>query len=478
MCDFIMQKIERGENEQATKILLEPRGSFKSTVGTVAYSLWQLIRNPDHTILITNEKLDKAKGFLKEIKSHITDNEIFKLLYGDLSCEKKFGSRWSDARIDVATRVKQGAAPNIEASSVESSETGKHVDEIIADDLVGKSNYNTPEQLRKVDEYIKDLGAVLNPGGVLNMIGTRWDYRDCYNTQLEFIKELGKYARADVLIEQAIREDGSYLFPERLSEQFLKSQRIKLQTYFFSCQYQNSPVAREDALIQLISKYGAKIGDEDASEFFSKYCKNFVTADFAYTENVTSDSTVILVSSVDQRNGNLYVRYWKKWKTNKPMEVIDELFRIDNEYKPVKYGLEKNNYINWLKHPLERAMREKNHYLNLDPKDGLPHYGPGSNKNARLRNLAPNFNFGNWFIREDMTELEDQLLLLTYDGVKGHDDLLDALVMQDEVFFWGTEDTANKYENENQGPTEDGEWDTYGSITERRQDVKHPWMYF
>jgi len=478
MCDFIMRDIERGENEQATKILLEPRGSFKSSVGTIAYSLWRLVNNPNHTILITNEKLDKSKGFLKEIKAHITDNETFKFLYGDLSCEKRFGSRWSDARIDINTRTKHGAAPSIEASSVESSETGKHVDEIIADDLVGKSNSGTPEQLHKIDDYVKDLGAVLNPGGCINFIGTRWDYRDCYNTQLEFIKELGEYARADVLVEQAVRESGEYLFPERLSEQFLKSQRAKLGTYFYSCQYMNSPVSREDALIQTISKYGDKIDGIPADEFFKTYCKNFVSGDFAYTENVTSDSTVLLVSSVDQRNGNLYVRYWRKWKTSDPVQVIEELFRIDDEYKPVKYGLEKNNYINWLRHPLERAMRERSNYLNLDPKDGIPHYGPGSNKNARLRNLAPNFNFGNWYIREDMSELEDQLLLLTYDGVKGHDDLLDALVMQDEIVFSGTQDTSNKYDNEELPREDDDEWSSYDSVAARPSRSRNDWMYY
>ena len=476
MCDFIVREIERSENEQATKILLEPRGSFKSSVGTIAYALWMLVRDPNMSILITNEKLDKAKAFLKELKSHITDNETFKLLYGDLSCEKAPMRRWSDARIDIQTRTKHGAAPSVEASSVESSETGKHVELIICDDLVGKSNSGTPEQLRKVDDYVKDLGAVLNPGGTMLFIGTRWDYRDTYNTQLEFIKDLGKFSRADVLIESSTRENGSLFFPERLSEQFLKSQRAKLGTYFFSCQYQNNPVSREDALVKTISKYGAKIGDEPSSEFFDTYCKNFVTGDFAYTENVTSDSTVLLVSSVDQRNGNLYVRYWRKWKTNNPVEVIEELFRIDEEYKPVKYGLEKNNYINWLKHPLERSMRERSHYLNLDPRDGLPHYGPGSNKNARLRNLAPNFNFGNWFIKEDMTELEDQLLLLTYDGVKGHDDLLDALVMQDEIIFWGAEDTANKYENEEVRPMGDEEWGKYGTVATPPQK-KNEWMY-
>ena len=483
MCDFIMRDIERGENEQATKILLEPRGSFKSTVGTVARTLWELVRNPNITILITNEKLDKSKAFLKEIKAHISDNKTFRLLYGDLSCEKVPMRKWSDGRIDIKTRVRHGAAPSVEASSVESSETGKHVDLIIADDLVGKSNSGTPEQLAKIDEYVKDLGAVLNPGGELFMIGTRWDYRDCYNTQFEHIKSLGEFARADILIEQAEREDGSLLFPERLSEQFLKSQRIKLGTYFYSCQYMNSPVAREDAMIQRIDKYGDKIGEMTAEEFFDTHCNHFVTGDFAYTENTTSDSTVLLVCAVNRKTGKLYVRYWKKWKTNDPVEVIDELFAIEKKYKPMRYGLEKNNYINWLKHPLERAMRERGVFLNLygpnGSTDGLPHYGPGSNKAARLRGLAPNFNFGNWVIHESMTEMEDQLLLLTYDGVKGHDDLLDALAMQDEILFWGQESVANKYENDEaqMRPVVNGDY-VYGSIAERKQVEPDAWMYY
>ena len=474
MSRFMMNNIEREENEQATKILLEPRGSFKSTVGTISYTLWKLINNPNYTILISNEKLDKSKGFLKAIKTHITDNPRFRLLYGDLCCERVKGRKWSQDMIDIKTRTIHGETPSVKASSVERSETGTHFDEIICDDLVGKDNSNTIEQLMKVDEYVKDLGAVLQPDGCMSFIGTRWDYRDCYNTQFEHIKTLGRYARADILIESAEKEDGSLFFPERLTEQFLKSQRVKLGTYFFSCQYLNEPVAREDALVQNIEKYGDAIGGVPAEEYFNSYCNNFVTADFAYTENVTSDSTVILVSSVNRKTGKLYVRYWKKWKTNDPAQVIEELFRVHKQYNPIRYGLEKNNYINWLKHPLERAMRERGVFLNLDPKEGLPHYGPGSNKNARLRGLAPNFNFGNCVIHESMTELEDQLLLLTYDGVKGHDDLLDALAMQDEITFWGEETTANKYENDEMVGRP--EWGKYGTVAGPAAE-QNSWYY-
>jgi hypothetical protein len=66
----------------------------------------------------------------------------------------------------------------------------------------------------------------------------------------------------------------------------------------------------------------------------------------------------------------------------------------------------------------------------------------------RLRGIAPRFNFGECFIAPEMTELEDQLLTLTYDGPRGHDDLLDALAMQNEIVIWGKGAVENAYDNE------------------------------
>ena len=145
MCDFVTTPIQRGENEQGTKILLEPRGSFKSSVVTIGYVLWRLVKDPNLTVIITNEKLDKAKAFLKEIKTHMTDNQTFIACYGDLSCERIPMKKWSDSRIDIKTRTIHGKSPSIEVSSVESSEAGKHCKLIVCDDLVGKGNSGTPE---------------------------------------------------------------------------------------------------------------------------------------------------------------------------------------------------------------------------------------------------------------------------------------------------------------------------------------------
>jgi len=47
-----------------------------------------------------------------------------------------------------------------------------------------------------------------------------------------------------------------------------------------------------------------------------------------------------------------------------------------------------------------------------------------------------------------MVELKEQLQLLTYDGVRGHDDRIDAEAMQEEIFVWGVSAPTSREENE------------------------------
>jgi len=486
-CSFLQREVPHGPGEQVTKLALMPRGSFKTVCGTVGYTLWRLANNPDLTVLITNEKLDKSKNFLKEIKGHISDNKRFKALFGDWSCENKRGKKWSETRIDIATRTITSAAPTIEVSSVESSETGKHVDLLVCDDLVGASNITTPEQMDKVIEYYKDLGAVLKPGGEMVIIGTRWDYRDLYQYIMDVKDQLGDLARIEILMKSAHNEDGSLFFPEELSEQLLANQRVKMGHYFYSCQYENMPVDKDNALIKKsdILKWRYKlpgspdlrdgimhIRKEDLDKFF-----HYVTIDLAHTDNKRSDSTAIVVNAVNPNSGKWYVRHYDEFKTTDPMEIVKRIFEINAEYPNIlTWGIEKNNYGQWLKKPLEDAMRRKGIWLNIEE---LKHYGNSGNKALRLRVLAPRFGFRNCYIREDMIELEDQLLSLTYDGPKGHDDLLDAFAMQEEVANWGNQEEANKNDNE---ATLVMEQDTHKKDMARRYralaDVEYPdeWM--
>jgi len=439
MCAFIQKEHPRN-NEQLTKLLLEPRNSFKSSVGSVGYTLWRLANNPDMKILLTNEKLEKSKKFLKEIKWHITDNEKFKLLFGEWSTEKKIGKRWSADKIDILPCGVASREASVEVSGVEGSDTGNHYDLVICDDLHGKSNTTTKEQVQKVVDYYKDLGSVLKPDGEMIIIGTRWHDLDLYQYVMEMKEKLGSLSNIVVLIKSAYNEDGSLYFPEVLSEQFLKSQRMKQGAHFYGMQYLNQVVSLESALIKQenILKYGNKDAD------FWANCIHFITADLAYTENERSDSTAIVVNAVVPNSGTWFVRHYDVFKTGDPDKVIDKLFEYNRIYKPLVIGIEKNNYVQWLQHALEDAMRKRDEWLNIEP---LAHYGKSNNKALRLRKLAPRFNNRRCYIHEVHTELEDELLKLTYDGARGKDDLLDALAMQEEIVHWGSSDTANRDDN-------------------------------
>ena len=450
MCLFAQKDMKRGANEQSTKLMLEPRNTFKSRCVTIGYTLWRLVNNPDLTVLITNGDLGKSKEFLTEIKGHITSNKRFKLLFGELSCENKMGKRWSQDRIDIATRTTWGSTPSVQASSAASAEAGGHFDLIIADDLHNEQNTTTKDQIDKVVDYFKHLGPVLKPGGEEIIIGTRWDYKDVYSYILELKKELGALSNIDVLIEKAVRDDGTYLFPEFLNKAFLARQRAKLLTYLFSCQYQNEPVDKEGALVKKILKYHDTIDGIEADRFFAK-CQHFITVDLAFTENKRSDSSVLVCNAVNRANGRRYVRQYDILKTGDPDKIIELLFAYHKKFKPVRIGIEKNNYISWLKKPLEDRMRSVGVFLPIDPPDGIPHYGKDANKAMRLRGIAPAFNYGEWLISDTHTELEDELLKLTFDGARGHDDLLDAMSMLNEICIWGITTPSNKEDNEEAG---------------------------
>ena len=52
--------------------------------------------------------------------------------------------------------------------------TGMHFDVIIMDDLNSASNSNTPEARAKVRDHYRMNHAILEPGGIMLVIGTRY----------------------------------------------------------------------------------------------------------------------------------------------------------------------------------------------------------------------------------------------------------------------------------------------------------------
>lgn len=165
------------------KLLLMPRGHLKSTIVTVGWSIQRILIDFNTRILITNAVWDMAKRFLREISGLLTTKSDLSDLFGQFD---GVGSKFTQDEFTIAQRtsgvVKE---PTVATAGVETSLTGGHYDIIIHDDLVEENNVNTPEQIKKVIRFYQNSLDLLDPGGIMIIIGTRWAMTDLYGHLIE-----------------------------------------------------------------------------------------------------------------------------------------------------------------------------------------------------------------------------------------------------------------------------------------------------
>ncbi len=213
-------------------LLLAPRGSYKSTVASVAYPLWLLVNNNNFRILIRSGTDKLAKSFLREIKGHIEHNALFQYLFGNW---KRKSTHWKEMSI-IVPRSKRMKEVSIAVAGIGSNVVSQHYDVIIDDDIVTRKNVETAEMREKVKRaWQEDFGLLLTHGQNV-VIGTRWHPRDLYG-------EILQNPSFNRILFTAHKEDGSLLFPKVLSEEFLNKQKAIMGTALYRAQYENDPSA-------------------------------------------------------------------------------------------------------------------------------------------------------------------------------------------------------------------------------------------
>lgn len=174
------------EDECPKKLIVVPRGCLKSTIASVAFPIWRLIKDPNERILIDSELYKNARTFLREIRAQLEGNELLKSLYG------KFESptNWTESEIIIKQRTRALKEASITCSGIDAEKTSQHYTVIIADDLNGPSNSLTEDGRQKVIDHYRMFTSLLEPGGTLVVIGTRYHQNDIIGFILE--NELGK----------------------------------------------------------------------------------------------------------------------------------------------------------------------------------------------------------------------------------------------------------------------------------------------
>ncbi len=222
-----------------------------------------------------------------------------------------------------------------------------------------------------------------------------------------------------VIYRSAINEDGSLLFPEKLTHEFLDIQKKKLGSYQFAQQYLNQIIDLEN---QTFKKAWFKYYTE-----IPKNVLRYAMIDPAIGQKKVNDYTGLIIMSVDCET-NWYVQVARR-KRMTPTEIVNLCFDIHKEFDCTVIGIETIAYQEALLYMLHEEMIRRNIMI---PIKG---YKPPNDrtKEARIRSLVPRYEFGRIYHNQGLHDLESELLTFPR---AAFDDISDPLSSVEELITY------------------------------------------
>lgn len=425
VCDFVQDNVDNHK-----LLILLPRGTFKSSIVTIGYTLWRICKNPNERIMIGNATYPMAVSFLKQIKDQLGRNEELKAIYGDLG---KDADSWRDDQITLSGEITKGSKgyrgkePTVSVYGTGSNLTGSHFTLAILDDMVNRENIGTKDQIQKVINFYKDTLDLVDISGSghkqVIVIGTTWHQADLYSWIQD--KETGIIDDFKVLCMPAYEGEwlkGKLLFPRRLGWKQLEELKRQQGSSHFSAQYLLDPVPLETATFRGDFRY------YEAPDIKNVPGNIFIAVDPAISEKKEADYSAMVCVKVDKNNDWYILDLWRD-KVN-PKRLIDQIFYWDEKWKPNSIGVETVSFQKALQFYIYEEMKRRNRFL---PIKELRH--SDRSKDERIRGLEPRYETGSIFHNKLLTLneiLEDELRRFPRGK---NDDLLDSLASLLELAF-------------------------------------------
>lgn len=452
------------EQSKDFKLILIPRGHLKSSVITVGWVIQQILIDPNISILIRNAVWDLARDFLKQISNYLSSPVLVEIFgaFNNGNCA------WTKDAIEIAQKKTLiDRQPTISTAGIETALTGKHFRLIVDDDLVGQQNTGTKEQIQKVIQMFNDSENLLNSDGRHVVIGTRWHNKDLYGHLLETdtatvnlfpinggdgidgwrnayqrsIKrgilsvQLPKSGRFSAYIRRA-EENHKVIFSKEYcmtdkEQELFQAKGIKkksLETLKrnpaqYAAQMSNDPL--DDDLIEFKREWFIK--SERNEQVMRKLATvpTIVSIDPAFRLKQTNDFAGICVTKPCPE-GTIYVLEAKQVKLN-ASNLVDEIFRLVNVYKPQKVLIETVSAQILLVDLLKNEMKKRKVFFTIEEVKT----STTETKAMKIRGLVSFYSNGCIYHLGNLVDLEGQLL----EFPRGtHDDIIDALSQQ--IPYW------------------------------------------
>ena len=222
-----------------------------------------------------------------------------------------------------------------------------------------------------------------------------------------------------VVYKRAIQDDGSLLFPERLTHEFLEQAKKTMGSYIFANQYQNEVIPDGE---QCFQKHWIRYYSD-----LPQLINTFAFIDPAISESDSADYTGLVVVSVDVSQ-NWYVRHASRQKIN-PSKIIELCFEVADRYKPSFIGIEDVAFQRSIVHFAFEEMKRRNKQIPL----GGVKRGTDKTKEMRILSLVPRFEWGSILLSQGLHDLEMELSQFPRGS---HDDIIDALSSIEQIITY------------------------------------------
>lgn len=417
VCEFFVQKNPAlpfpEQDTQKERLLLDPRGHFKTTLDVADIVQW-ILNFPNIRILIMTGKRELAELMLKEVKAHFQHNDKLRKLFPEFAPpqDEDFGNT---EEFTIPTRtLKHLKEPTVMVSSGGSVKAGFHFDVIKCDDLVNEENIGTAEQLQKTIDRWNYVTPLLEPYGYRDTIGTPYDYSDLYGWLQENRKDVKVFRRAvgDIV-------DGkltNLLFPERFTTEWLENQR-KADPYIFNCQYMCDPTPTDTATFTEDGITRATIPGEHI-----QVGRIFVAWDFSFTQKSYSDYSVGAVGLYDRR-GRLFIIDLVVGRFTSH-QLIQQIITLYLKWRPARIGIEDAAGSRLLEPGLIAFSQKHKIYL---PIDWLPVKQGKDAKIQKIASLESLLKQGKLFFAKHLPHYAELMKQFVRFPRFKHDDIPDAI---------------------------------------------------
>ena len=439
LADFLNKEIQVDYKGKQYIFIGIPRGHLKSCVVTKGWGIQQVLRNPNVRILIANAIWDNARGFLKTIKEYMAEDGKLARLYGQFEPENKIkrGIKWSQDEITINQRDMPQDAGTITTTGLERTKTSQHYDIIILDDLVVRENVATPEQRQKVKNYFRDCIDLLEPTGLLVVVGTTWHEDDMYSaTPVEDDPDSFVGVMHDPDFKKFIRvaEKGtqeSVIFKKKFSYEGLMKIKKKKGSYEYSAQYLMNAYPDESMTFRKNwIKYWRWEDETGPSNIVFNTNDPYyiaITVDPSLGKAASDYSGIVTVAVNPERvKFVLEARRFKRRLEQIPDEIVKTVdMLIGRGVMPHVIGLESFGFQQSLLGPIRQALDAANLGVHCEL---LPSVNNRiSQKESRIEGLIPAFSEQEIYVHHTQVDLVDELTKFNPAMRNKHDDIIDAL---------------------------------------------------